>query len=160
MKLKKSLFLLFGLLILQRSVMAHELNFGLFDLFEKDQTYFMEIRLDRNNLVEAVGNNVGSSKEDWNCALSQYLSHRLSLNINGSDVLLGFNEFTFLEDVIVVTAKLDLPYQVISEIRVKNTVLTETIENQTNIIKASFHNRKRSFRLTGDRSSTIIKYEL
>lgn len=160
MKLKKLLFLLLGLLILQRSAMAHELNFGLFVLFEKDQTYFMEIRLDRNNLVEAVGTQVGRTKEDWNCALSQYMNEHMNLAINGIKASIEYREFSFLEDVIVIQAQLDIPHQIISEIKVENTILLETIESQTNIIKASFHEKKRSFRLNKDRISTIIKYEL
>ncbi|MEP3390125.1 MAG: DUF6702 family protein [Reichenbachiella sp.] len=160
MKLKKSIFLLLGLLILQRSAMAHELNFGLFDLFEKDQTYFMEIRLDRANLIKAVGTQVGRTKEDWNCALSQYMNENMNLAINGIKASIEYREFSFLEDVIVIQAQLDIPHQIISEIKVENTILLETIESQTNIIKASFHEKKRSFRLNKDRISTIIKYEL
>lgn len=160
MKFKLFLFLLLGSLMLQRVAQAHELNFGLFDLFEEGDNYFMEIRLDRVNLANAIGTKVGSSKEDWNCALSQYLNENLNLTINDHVATIDYRNFSFSEEVVVVSAKLDLPFQSISEIRVENTVLLETIENQTNIIKVSFHDRKRSFRLNKDRVSTVIKYEL
>ncbi|MEP2023935.1 MAG: DUF6702 family protein [Reichenbachiella sp.] len=150
--------LILNVLVGVDSVKAHELNFGLFELFEQDQAYFMEIRLDKANLVEAVGNNAGKSKEDWNCALSQYLNAHMSLSINEAIASFDYQAFTFLDDIIVVTAKLDVPLQEISTIKVDNTVLLETIENQTNIIKAAFHSKKRSFRLDKDRVSTIIKY--
>lgn len=141
-------------------VQAHDLNFGLFELYEKDQFYFIQIRLDKDNLVKAVGNDVGTSKEDWNCALAQYLNAQMNLAINGQQANFEYTTIDFLEEVIVVTAKLDVVLQNISEIRIDNTVLLDTIENQTNIVKASFHNKKRSFRLNKDRVSTIIKYEL
>ncbi|WP_422361062.1 DUF6702 family protein [Reichenbachiella sp.] len=142
------------------AIEAHDLNFGLFELFEDDQTYFMEIRLDKANLVKAVGNDVGTTKEDWNCALSQYLNDRMTLAINGENASLDYTSVEFQKEVIVISAKLNLPNTQIKEISVSNTVLLETIENQTNIIKATFHDKKRSFRLNKDRVSTNIKYEL
>ncbi|WP_139793829.1 DUF6702 family protein [Reichenbachiella faecimaris] len=156
----KKVCIVLSLLVLNGGLpaIAHDLNFGLFDLFEKDQAYFMEIRLDKANLVEAVGNDVGSTKEDWNCALSQYLNTHMSLSINGIKASFDYEEFIFLDDVIVVMAKLDIPIQNISEIQVENTVLLEIIENQLNIIKASFHDKRRSFRLSKKRFSTTIKY--
>lgn len=160
MKLKKSILLLLALLVVQKVARSHELNFGLFDLYERNKTYFIEMRLDRVNLVNAVGTQVEKTKDDWNCALSQYLNNHISLEFNGKEALFQYNEFTFLEDVIVVQAQLDISHQTIAEIRVENTVLLELINNQTNIIKTSFHEKKRSFRLTKDRVSTIIKYDL
>ncbi|WP_420580353.1 DUF6702 family protein [Reichenbachiella sp.] len=142
------------------SIQAHDLNFGLFELFEEGQAYYMEIRLDKVNLVKAVGNDVGTTKEDWNCALSQYLNDRMSLAINGQSASLEYTAINFHEEVVIISAKVDLPHTQITDITVSNTVLLETIENQTNIIKATFHNKKRSFRLSKDRISTIIKYEL
>lgn len=151
---------LLGLLLIIQGftqVYAHELNFGLFAIFEKEQAYFMEIRLDKVNLLEAIGN-TGTTAEDWNCSLSQYLDAKMELAINGFIAPMEFEEFTYLDDVIVVIVKLNLPNQTIFEIEINNSVLLETIENQTNIIKVSFHDKKRSFRLNKDRISTTIKY--
>lgn len=139
---------------------AHDLNFGIFELYEQDQSFYMQIRLDKDNLVKAVGNDVGSTKEDWNCAASQYLNTHMTLAINGHDAALDYIAFEFHEEVVVIAAKLDLPHTEISEIIVNNTILLDTQENQTNIIKATFHDKKRSFRLDKDRVSTVIKYQL
>jgi len=150
------------LLILQAStrVSAHELNFGLFELFEKEQSYYMEIRLDKANMAQAVANHTEVTSGDWNCSLSQYLDANIDLVINGFHVPLEFEDFTYLDDVIVVMVKLNLPLQEILEIEINNSVLLETIDNQTNIIKTSFHEKRRSFRLNKDRVFTTIKYQI
>lgn len=158
----KRVLLILSILFLsgKAAIQAHDLNFGLFELYEKEQFYFMQIRLDKDNLVQAVGNDVGSTKEDWNCGLTQYLNNHIRLAINGNKATLEYTEIDFHEEVVIITAKLDLPHMVISEITVDNTVLLEIMENQTNIIKATFHDKKRSFRLNKDRVSTVIKYEI
>ena len=155
--MKKVFLFLIGFILSVQTLNAHELNFGLFNLFEKDQHYYMEIRLDRDNLIEAIGQ-TQSNNSDWNCVLSQYLNDRMSFVINGNEVEIEFQDFSYEKEVIVLMTQLNAPFEEVQEIEVENRVLLETIANQMNIIKVSFHDKMRSFRLSNERVATTIKY--
>lgn len=156
-KLKEVLIII--CLFTTNALSGHELNFGLFDLYEDQNGFYLEIRLDKMNTLQAIRtNNVYQTIETLECELTEYLDNNLSLAFNSQAATLDYIAISSDEQIVVIHAKIEVPYQVVSEIKVSNTVLLSIVENQKNIIKASFHERKRSFRLSADRTSTLIKY--
>lgn len=144
---------------LSQKGVGHELNFGLFDLFENQNSFYMEIRLDRVNMMRAIGaDDYNQNIKSLQCELTQYLNENLSLEFNGTETWLDYTAFSSSDEVVVILARVVVPYQPVSEIQISNTILLSEVDSQTNIIKTSFHERNRSFRLNADRTSTLIKY--
>lgn len=145
--------------IVAPSAYGHELNFGIFDLYEDGDAFYMEIRLDKDYTLEAleVSNEV-KSVDSFTCELTAYIDENLSLSINELNATWEYVDFSSNDEVIVIKAKMNVPHQSVSEIKVYNTVLLATVENQNNIIKVPFHQRNRSFRLNAKRTSTTIQY--
>ncbi|MEO9849553.1 MAG: DUF6702 family protein [Reichenbachiella sp.] len=154
----KVLFVLIGCIWGQHAL-GHELNFGLFDLYEKENLFYMEIRLDKVNTLKAIGiDDYSQNIQSLQCELTEYLNENIELQINNMKTWLKYTEISSTEDVVVILAKVIAPHQPVSEIQIRNTILLSEVDTQTNIIKTYFHERNRSFRLNADRTSTLIKY--
>ncbi|MEO9965739.1 MAG: DUF6702 family protein [Reichenbachiella sp.] len=141
------------------SAFSHEFNFGFFEIYEKQNSYYLQIRLDRSNVIQAINAKDNSSDiGQFQCELNEYLDQNLNFTINSQQVSLDYLDLSTNEDMIIIIAKIDLPYQPVVEIEVKNTVLLSVVKYQTNIIRMSLYQKNRSFRLNADRISTTIKY--
>lgn len=146
-------------MMLASSGYAHELNFGFFDLYERGNSFYMEIRLDKQYTMKALGISENVQQvESISCELTSYIDDNLSLTLNNREVSLEYFDFSANDDIVIIQAKMNVPYQSVSEIKIFNTVLLSTVANQNNIIKVPFHQKNRSFRLNAKRTSTTIKY--
>ena len=159
----KALFLLL-LLSFASTLEAHDIRIAIYELSESDDKdhLILNASVDAEDLEKSLRSTYkeyqqasSAEKEQW---MIIYFSKHLQFNIGGQFVQMKGFSFRYEEGFVKVNAVLPYTSRPIRQINVVNTCLIDYTEGHSNIIKCKLHGKLRSFRLTEDRTSTLIEY--
>ncbi|WP_143519936.1 DUF6702 family protein [Reichenbachiella sp. 5M10] len=141
---------------------AHDLKLGLFECYVKNDQLYLQVKLDREQLLHAVTQSLpaDSRQDDFEEAIFGYIHQRLALSFDMRPVHLTFFYIEYDTDFIRLRAKITNhdPDDTIHDIAVHITCLTETVAGQENIIQFHLNEQRRSFRLNKKRPYTQFTY--
>ena len=139
-------------------VAAHNLQVARFEISKITGTsYSISISVDRDDLVQAVTKENNGSNSIDNQIINYLLNH-FELKFNGSNILLNLKKVQYEKDMIYVGGEFESTANPIIEVEITNTCLLDA-EDQNNIVEFDLYGKKRSFRLTNERTYTKFEYE-
>lgn len=154
-KMKKLAIILFLLTTTQSQ--AHDFKLARFDIKKEQGKSLLVVRLDRENLLEAMKPDCANFNELGNC-FEAYLRKHFAIEINDEKVKFMHLSHEFESDMIELTFALDHSLEDVQSIGVYNDALIEKYSEQENILGIHLNGRMRSFRMNKDRIRTIAKY--
>ena len=139
---------------------GHDIRMAIFEISESSEGLTLKISIDKNDFYASLEKEFGSTftankleELSW-----IYLSKKLDIEINEIKVFFDSGETTIDTYNIHMTTTLNPKIDQVTEIKMTNTCLIDSIEGHDNIMKLKLNNRVRSFRLNKKRTSTIASY--
>ena len=136
---------------------AHDFNLARFDITISEEGSFMIIRLDKDNLVEAIQPYCPGCSDDGPC-FEQYMKMHLAIEINDEKVQFSYTSHEQEEDMTELVFALDHSLEDVKKIGMYNDVLMEVKSTQENLVSSNLHGRNRTFRMHKDRIRIIMEY--
>lgn len=136
----------------------------MFRLYADENSYHMEIRLDRENIEKAMNKDCVEgafdlSRSEKLAQLEDYLHTNFQMKLNGASTDYEVLSFSNEKGYLVAHTVFDIQVeQKIAKIEVINTCLLDIVDGHDNIILVQLNDRVRSFRLNKKLQSTTIKY--
>jgi hypothetical protein len=153
------------LIITVNSAYAHDIHSALFQLSAADNVCFIDIRLDRIDLENAIDKECGISiqtlsTESKNTLIKQYILDRFWMNFDNKSVTYRLGSFTLDQDYISIRGVIDdFDMSNPKKIDVFNTCLIDKVKKHNNLIHVNLNDQVRSFRLNKNRTQTTIAYK-
>lgn len=149
--------LLIAFLIVSSGVIAraHEFKMGLFEINRDGNDLSLFVRLDRQNLLEAM---TCADYNQVNECFQEYINQRIVLLINQQAVVPRFMNAEITEDFVEIDYFLTDEIASVQLVEFTNTCLVAEIEDQINLLRLNITDKTRTFRLDKDRMSTKITY--
>lgn len=134
---------------------AHEFKMGLFEINREGDELSLFVRLDRQNLLEAM---TCADYNQVNTCFQEYIVQRIVLLINEQAVDPRFVNAEITEDFVEIDYFLTDEIASVQLVEFTNTCLVAEIEDQINLLRLNITDKTRTFRLDKDRMSTKITY--
>jgi len=154
MKSTLSLILVLALL----SAYSHDLQISLFTIDSKEDGHLnLHVRLDREDILTEMY----ARCEDYtqvNDCLESYINEHFSLSVAHTKPTFKLDNVRHTKEFVEIDLTTSESVNLAKEIEVFNDVLISSKPNQENIVKVSFHDQDRSFRMNKDRTKTTITY--
>ncbi len=146
-------------LLLHLNAMAHDLQISLFEVGTNEDGHIeLFVRLDKENILKEMYANC-TDYSQINTCLESYLNEHFSLSFDQQRTafeLIDLNHTTeYIEMNLVTTSSITM----VKQIEVFNDVLVADRPAQENILRLSFYDQNRSFRMNKDRIKTTITYK-
>lgn len=135
----------------------HDFQFGRFELRPEEESITLFVRLDRQNILEAIRPTCADYNEMGKC-FENYLNSHFALAFDGEEVEPKHNKHEFKGEFVELYFDLDISPKGITKIEVYNDSLIELYERQENILYSMLNDKRRSFRMNKERIRTIITY--
>lgn len=165
--MKKILLLLCTLYLLLSTVKAHPFYVSVTQIDYKEKSIQITLKVFIDDLEAALtkkGNpklNIGEKNEiaNSNQLIQNYLNDKFSIKINNGET----EPYIFIgkeseDDAIWIYLEVKRKVEKVSSLEVKNTIITEKFEGQTNLIHTNISGEKKSLILNKIQPSDILIY--
>lgn len=164
--MKKTLYfsLLLILFIATSSFVVHKFYVAIFQIEENQSKKRIEITTrifidDLNIALEKKFNkkfDLEKVNTQNNEFVSKYITSNFTISVNGEQKIMLFKSSEQENNVLICYFTINAIPK-IKSIAIENSILTETFNEQQNIIQAHFHNNRQSLLLTAEKSKGMLK---
>ena len=140
------------------SAHSHDLQISLFTIDSSADGFLkLHVRLDKEDILAEMY----ASCEDYgqvNDCLESYINQHFFLSVAENKPTFRLVDVKHSKEFVEIDLTTSASIKLTKEIEVFNDVLLESKPNQENIVKVSFYDQDRSFRMNKDRIKTTITY--
>ena len=142
---------------------SHDLRMAVFEIYKEDNRYQVKVDFDKADLLQSVltANQVRLDElttADRNELIVSYINQNFQVAINGHCQEMSVTNITEDADFIHINLTLGKVLREVLYVDVFNTCLIDYHAKHMNIVKALFHDKLRTFRLSSERLTTTIDY--
>ena len=143
---------------LSLSTDAHDFQISLFEVGSDSDGYInMFVRFDKEDILRELYASCEDYGEVEGC-IETYLNDHFILLIAGEEIYFDLVNMSHSRDFVEVSFNSSYILSSVSKVELFNDVLMASKPSQENIVRISFFDQNRSFRLNKDRTKTIITY--
>jgi len=142
-------------LLFTNLVYGHDIRMAIFEISEGENGYALEISFDKEDLFKSLSIALGAGETEE--LIKDYLEGNFQVVFNGKCITPKIEGIKYEEEYIRVACAIPSMLNKVETIDVYNTCLLDN-EGHMNIIKSKLYGRTRTFRMTNERTSTIIDY--
>ena len=137
---------------------SHDLQISIFDIDTNAAGYLdLSVRLDKDDILREMYA-LCEDLENVNHCFESYINTHFSLSFSGEEAVFKLSDIAHSEEFVEIKLVSTEPMDLTRNIEVFNDVLVSSKPNQENIVKVSFYDQSRSFRMNKDRIKTTITY--
>lgn len=140
--------------------MGHDIKMAIFNIYQNNLGLMVDITIDKEDFFKvAINKNPKDMDSDMleNIACG-YFDSNLAVSVNGQCTNFSIDTIVVEGMVIHFSGSLGKVDAEIKEVNITNTCLIDDFSSHDNIVKLSLNDRKRSFRLNQDRTTTSVYY--
>ena len=140
------------------SARSHDLQISLFSIDSRaDGHLSLHVRLDKEDILTEMYASCDDYSQINEC-LESYINAHFSMSVGQIRTSFSLVNLTHTKEFVEIDLLTSTPVDLTKEIEVYNDVLLASKPNQENIVKVSFYDQNRSFRMNKDRIKTTITY--
>lgn len=153
--------LLLTILVLLSTIgQSHDARLAYFNLSRDGDLLHLEMKIDKHDLIKAIGlyKFVDADSMAMKDEIEAYILDNLSFSFNRQPTEICISSISSDQDYYFIHSLLGHFKGKILYVDVFNTCLINSVDKHSNIVRANFYNKHRSFRLDKDRIETTMDY--